>query len=340
MKTPSRTVAGLGPHGERPATPDTIVLTPEMRDHARSRAFRIAIVLHTTASDWSQRQIAGITSVLHDAAAVVVDVVDCSYDASTQIAAIDALELQRPDAVISIPFGSGVVADAFHKLSTSGIKLIFLDNAPAGLLPDRDYASVVSCDNFGLGQLAAGLLSPYVPAQGKICVVAYKIDFFATAQREIAFRKWMRRERPDVTLTQVKFETPARVGDVIGPYLDRHPDVDGLFVLWDEVAVETLRFIKPLIKRPVMTTVDLGRAVAAALAEGSVLKGVAAQHPYEQGAAAALAAIVALVGASVPPWIVLPGLAVTADNVVAAYQTVGGTPSSPEWQAQPVTDKC
>ena len=72
-------------------------------------------------------------------------------------------------------------------------------------------------------------------------IVAYKVDFFATAQREIAFSKWMRRERPDITLTQVKFETPAQSGLVA--YLDCHPDLDGLFVVWDEPAVLSVREI-------------------------------------------------------------------------------------------------
>ena len=68
--------------------------------------------------------------------------------------------------------------------------------------------SVVSSDNFGLGQFAARPLSPHIPRNGSVCIVAYNVDFFATAQREIAFDKWMRRERPDITLTQLKFEIP------------------------------------------------------------------------------------------------------------------------------------
>ena len=82
-----------------------------------------------------------------------------------------------------------------------------------------------------------------------------------------------------------------------------------------------------------MTTVDLGKAVADALIRGDIVKGVAAQRPFEQGHAAAIAAVAALTGQPVPPWIVLPGLSVTAANVVDAYRTVGGEPASPALMA-------
>jgi ribose transport system substrate-binding protein len=323
-------VAGLGPHGERAATPDLIVLSAEMAEQARAAAFRVAIVLHTTASDWAKRQIAGIDAGLRRAGAIVVEIVDCGYDPARQVAAIERLILSRLDAVISIPVGSSAVADAFRKISAAGIKLVLLDNAPSGLLPEIDYVSVISSDNFGLGQIAARLLSPHVPPHGSVCVVAYNGDFFATAQREIAFNRWMHRERPDVALSHLKFETPDHAGDVVGPLLDQHPDLDGLFVVWDEPAVASLHVLEGRGRRPAMTTVDLGHAIAEALKGGGIVKGVAAQRPYEQGRIAATVAIVALTGNAVPPWIVLPGLAVTAANVAEAYKDVGGAPASSE----------
>ena len=326
-------LAGLGPHGERPATPETLGLSPEALSRACEGAYRIAVVLHTTTSDWSMRQLAGIRAGLAEAGATVIDVIDCAYDAATQVKAIELLVQQKPHAVISIPFGGSAVSRAFRAVSAAGIKLILLDNAPTGLLPEINYVSVVSSDNFSLGQIAASLLSPHVPSGGTVGVVAYKIDFFATAQREIAFSKWMRRERPDIVLTQVKFEMPAQSGLVVGPYLDCHPDLDGLFVVWDEPAVESLREISCRPRRLAMTTVDLGRAVADALISGDIVKGVAAQRPFEQGHAAAIAAVAALTGQPVPPWIVLPGLSVTSANVVDMYRYVGGEPASPALMA-------
>jgi ribose transport system substrate-binding protein len=319
-------VAGLGPHGERPASPELLRLSPAILEAARVRAFNAAIVLHTTASDWAQRQIAGIRAGLEKAGVTVIEIVDCGYDVATQIAALERLVQSRPDVVISIPVGGTAVADAFSKLSAAGIKLVLLDNAPSGLLQETDYVSVISSDNFGLGQIAASLLSPHIRHNGTVCVVAYNVDFFATAQREIAFGKWMRKERPDITLTQLKFGVPATAGSAVGCHLDSNPDLDGLFVVWDEPAVASLPAIAGRARLPVMTTVDLGKAISEALLEGTIVKGVAAQRPFEQGEIAATAAIFGLTGNTVPPWIVLPGVAVTAGNVAEVYEHVGGAP--------------
>ena len=326
-------VAGLGPHGERPATPEEIGLSSEALGYARDRAYKIAVVLHTTTSDWSKRQIAGIRAGLAEAGAAVVEVIDCAYDAATQVKAIERLVREKPDAVISIPFGGSAVSRAFRTVSAAGIKLILLDNAPlrpsagVGLRQRRLVRQFRSGADRGDPAVSA------CPVGGSVGIVAYKVDFFATAQREIAFSKWMGRERPDITLTQMKFATPAQSGLVVGPYLDRHPDLDGLFVVWDEPAVETVREISRRPRRPAMTTVDLGQAVADALIRGDIVKGVAAQRPFEQGNAAATTALAALTGQPVPPWIVLPGLSVTTANVVDAYRTVGGEPASPALMA-------
>jgi ribose transport system substrate-binding protein len=319
-------VVGLGPHGERASPPGLLGLSDEALAQARLRGFRVAILLHTTESDWARRQVAGIGSVLAKAGAATVDVIDCRYDAKVQAAAVEKLMKTRPDAVIGIPVGSTAVADAFRRLAAAGIKLVLLDNAPSGMVPEVDYVSVVSADNFGLGQIAADLLSPHIPPNGTVCVAAYNVDFFATAQREIAFGKWMREHRPDVALAHVKFERPEQAGDAVAPYLDAHPELDGLFVVWDEPAVAALPLIERRNPRPVMTTVDLGSAIADALREGDIVRGVAAQRPFEQGEVAAIAAIMALMGRPVPAWIALPGVPVTAENAIEAFKHVGGAP--------------
>lgn len=320
---------GLGPHGERPAGSEFAQLTPEVCAQAQTRGFEVAVLLHTQASDWSQRQIAGIRTRLADAGAHLSEIVDCDYRPDLQIAAVERLVAARPDAVIAIPVGGTAVADAFRRLSAAGIRLVLLDNVPSGLLPERDYVSAVSADNFRLGQIAAQLLAPHVPHDGRVCVAAYNVDYFATAQREIAFGKWMRRERPDIHLDPIKFEAPARAGEAVSAYLERGIVPDGFFIVWDEPAVAALPVLATCRPTPSMTTVDLGSAAARALGEGRILRGVAAQRPFEQGLTAASAAILSLTDRSVPPWIVIPGIAVTKDNVAAVYRDVGGTPSVP-----------
>jgi ribose transport system substrate-binding protein len=329
-RTTDRTsIAGLGPHGERAAAPDRLSLTESEAAVARRGRFTAAVVLHTTASDWAKQQLAGIVATLGRYSAAVIEVVDCGFAIDGQIAALDRLAHEAPDAVISIPIGNTAVAEAHRNLSRAGIKLVLMDNAPSGLLPGTDYASVVSADNFGLGEVAAVLLSPHVPRGGAVGILGYRVDFFATNEREIAFRRWMAAERPDIALRQAKFGSVEQAGDATARLLDANPDLAGLFVVWDEPAMRAVRTIRERGLCLPVTTVDLGNEAALELASGELVCGIGAQQPYDQGAAVARAAIMALIGRQPPAWVALPGLAVTPKEVLEAYQVVWHAPAPP-----------
>lgn len=320
-------ITGLGPHGEYAMPADQIALSEAEAVAARAGRFAIAVVLHTTSSDWSRQELAGIVAALGSYSAAVVEVIDCGFDMDAQRRGLRRLGGERLDAVISIPIGNAAVADAHRAISLANKTLVLLDNAPMGLLPGIHYASVVSADNFGLGVIAAELLSPYLPEEGVAGILTYGVDFFATNEREIAFRKWMGLHRPDVTLVRGKFTTIEEAGPAFDRLLAENDDLDGLFVAWDVPAISAVAAVRARGRSLPITTVDLGNAVALELTEGGLVKGIAAQRPYDQGAAAGVATLRALMGRPPPPWIALPGLAVTQRNVVEAYQVVWHAPA-------------
>jgi ribose transport system substrate-binding protein len=109
--------------------------------------------------------------------------------------------------------------------------------------------------------------------------------------------------------------------------LGQNDDLNGLFVAWDVPALDVLKAIRAHSRTLSVVTVDLGNAIAEELVAGELLKGVAAQRPYDQGAAAAIATLLSLVGGIPPAWIAAAGLAVTRENVVEAYQVVWHAPA-------------
>jgi ribose transport system substrate-binding protein len=205
-----------------------------------------------------------------------------------------------------------------------------MDNAPTGMLPSSDYASVVSADNFGLGQIGAELLSPHIPAGGTAGILGYGVDFFATHEREIAFRRWMGSHRPDVGLVRARFSDVSQVRSALAGLLDTHPTLSSIFAVWDVPAMQAVAELRARDLSLPVTTVDLGNEAAAELAWGRLIKGVAAQQPYDQGVALGVATILALLGRQTPPWMALPGLAVTRKNVLEAYQVVWHAPAPAE----------
>jgi ribose transport system substrate-binding protein len=313
---------GLGPHGERPFPADKLVLTEADADHARAGAFKAAIVLHTTASDWSRHELDGIVTTLNRHGAKVCEVVDCGYDKVRQNRELMRLAEAPIDVVISLPIGSSVVAEGHRAVARAHKKLVLLDNAPSGLRPGVDYVSLSSADNFGLGAIAAELASPYVPMEGVIGILTYESEFFVTNEREIAFRKWMGAERPDATVVRGRFR---RVDEGETAYIEllrANEDLDAIFVAWDVPALGVLAAIKKGARPLPMVTVDLGEDVAEELGRGGPLKGIAAQRPYHQGMAAALAALLSLIGRIPPVWISSTGLKVTKENLRQAVDDI------------------
>ncbi|SRR5579872_451646 len=320
-------ISGLGPHGEKAAPADKVLLSEDEAAAALAGRFKVAVVLHTTSSDWSRQELSGIAATLGAYSAAVVEVVDCGFDKDRQNRELLRLATGKVDAVISIPVGSAGVAEGHRAISKSGKKLILLDNAPSGFLQGADYASVVSADNFSLGQICAQLLSPYLPHEGVAGILTFGADFYATNEREIGFRKWNGLHRPDVTLVRGRFATVEEGGAAFDRLLVQNDDLNGLFVAWDVPALDVLKAIRAHSRTLSVVTVDLGNAIAEELVAGELLKGVAAQRPYDQGAAAAIATLLSLVGGIPPAWIAAAGLAVTRENVVEAYQVVWHAPA-------------
>jgi ribose transport system substrate-binding protein len=319
-------VSGLGPHGEIAQSPDRLRISAEDAERARQGKFRVAVVLHTTKSDWAKQHLVGIAKTLGDHGAAIIEVVDCNFSAATQNSSFERLIQSKPDAIISLPVGNTSMADAYRKASKAGIKLVLLDNVPTGLLPGRDYVSLVSADNFGLGQIAAELLSPHVATQGEVGILTYRKDFYATNEREIAFRRWIETKRPDVIVRQGEFDQPGRAGETLTQLLALHPNLSGVFAVWDEAAIPAMALMKASAKLLPMTTIDLGEEAAQALAEGTIMKGIGSQRPYDQGVAAARATLLSLIDRQPPPWLALPGLAVSPENIIESYQVIWHMP--------------
>ncbi|TCD13346.1 substrate-binding domain-containing protein [Oricola cellulosilytica] len=315
-------ITGLGPHGERAAAPSRVALTEDDIKSARGARFSVAIVFHTTDSDWSRQSLAGIAATLGHCGAVVTEVVDCGFDAGRQIEALTRLKDEDVDAIVSIPVANAAVVESHRQVARAGRRLILHDNVPTGLLPGSDYTSLVSADNFGLGLIGAELLSPHVQADADVGLLTYGVDFYATNERDIAFARWMRANRPDLVVRTQRFAALDRVGEALEELIDDRARLAGLFVVWDTPAMDAVATLERRGLDLPVTTVDLGLGGAMNLAAGKSIVGIAAQQPYMQGVAVAQTAILSLLNRPVPGWVALPGLAVTRSNVAENYQQV------------------
>ena len=144
--------------------------------------------MQTMNIEWSTEQVRGITDGLARCGGEVVAVTNPDFMVEKQIGQIDDMILLRPDAIISIPVDDVATAASCKKVQKAGIKLVMMDNVPAGLKHKEDYQTVVSSDSQGLGAVSALILDKYLPEGAEVGIITFGISFYVTNERTKGFR--------------------------------------------------------------------------------------------------------------------------------------------------------
>lgn len=317
-------ILSTGPHGEKATPATSLKLTDEEIAKVRAGKYTAAIVLHYAGNDWSTAQVQGLKDTFSKLGIKVVAVTDANFKAEKQVSDIESVVALNPNIIVSIPVDPVSTAPAYKKAAEKGIKLVFMDNVPNGLKPGKDYVSVVSADNYGNGVAAADIMAKALGYKGKIGVIYYDADFFVTNQRTQAFERTIKAKYPNIKIVdRGGFNDPNKASSVADAMLTKHPDLNGIFAVWDVPAEGVVAAVKAAGRKDlVVTTTDLGNNVARMIAEDDCVKGVGAQRPYDQGVAEATLAAFALLGKPAPSYVAVPSLAVTKDNVLEAYKQV------------------
>ncbi|PLT34477.1 substrate-binding domain-containing protein [Bacillus sp. V5-8f] len=316
-------IKSKGPHGEEAVSAKTLQLTEDEIAKIKEGKYTAALVMHYAGNDWATAQINGLKATFERMGINVVAVTDAQFKAEKQVSDIETVLAKKPDIIVSIPVDPVSTADAYKKAAAAGVKLVFMDNAPSGLVAGKDYVSVVSADNYGNGIQAADIMAEKLNKKGKIGVVFHDADFFVTKQRTDAFEATLKEKYPDMKIVARGGITDPNQGEkVASGMLTKNPDLDGIFAVWDVPAEGVLSAVRTSGKDIVVTTIDLGTNVAVEIAQDGIIKGLGAQLPFDQGIAEAILAGHALLGKETPPYVAVPALKVTSENILDAWKLV------------------
>jgi ribose transport system substrate-binding protein len=328
LATLQEEVLSKGPHGEEPTPASSVSLTAEEIDKIRALKSKAAIVMHyVTGSDWSQAQIAGLRSQFDKMGIEVIAVTDAGFKPERQVTNIETVLDLNPQIIVSIPTDGDITAAAYNEASQKGVKLVFMDNVPTGFAVGKDYVSVVSADNYGNGVVSAHLMAKALNSEGEIGIIYHAADFFVTRQRYEAFKRTITENYPKITIVAEQgirepnfFDDANQAATVM---LSANPGLKGIWAVWD-LPAEGVRSAALAARRDdlVITTIDLGLNVAVDMAANRLIKGVGAQRPYDQGVKEAILAGYALLGKQAPPYVALPALPVTRENLLDAWKTI------------------
>ena len=180
------TILSTGPHGESPTTATDVELTYAERKRLKELGATAAIVMHYQ-SDWSQAQIDGLQTEFARLGINVLAVTEAGFRPDRQVEELRSAIARGPDVIVSIPTDPVATADAFRDAAAHGVRLVFIDNVPAGFVAGRDYVSVVAADNYGNGVASAHLMAHALGGRGSVAMIEHDAEFVVTAQRAQAF---------------------------------------------------------------------------------------------------------------------------------------------------------
>jgi ribose transport system substrate-binding protein len=318
-------VLSTGPHGEKPTSAEEIQLTDEELQKIKGMNATAAIVMHYGGDDWSRAQINGLTTRFKEMGIKVIATTDADFDPGKQVSDIETVLAQKPDIIVSIPTDPVATADAYRKAAEQGVEIVFMDNVPDGFQQGKDYVSAVSADNYGNGVASAHLLASSLGGKGKVGAIYHAADFFVTQQRYEGFKKTMREEYPDIEIVADQGiagpDFAGQAEEAASAMLTANADLKGIWAVWDVPAEGVLAGARNAGRNDLsVTTIDLGTTAAIELASGGMIKGVGAQRPYDQGVAEANLAGYALLDKEAPPYVAVPVLPVTEQNVMDAWR--------------------
>jgi ribose transport system substrate-binding protein len=320
-------VFSAGPNGEKPAPASAAELTPAEIAQVKAKHATAAISMHYGGNDWAIAQVAGLKYEFANLGIRVLAVTDANFKPDRQVSDIETILSQKPDILVSIPTDPVATASAYQRAAAAGVRLVFMDNVPKGMTGGKDYVSMVSADNYGNGVVSAHLLARALGGKGEIGVIYHEADFFVTKQRWQGFTATIKKDYPDITIVEEKgIAGPDFAGDAQGvanALLSRHPNLDGIWAVWDVPAEGVLAAARSYGRYDLkIATEDLGKNVAIALAKDQLVVGLGAQVPFDQGVAEARLAAGALLGKTEPPYVALSALPVDHSNVLEAWKQV------------------
>ena len=325
-----------GPGGEEATPSGEIVLSGDEIGEVQAGGYTAALLWHT-AGAFTDAVSQGARDAFAELGIQVIAETNAQFDAAQQANDVETVMAQDPDIIISLVLDPVSGAVAFRPAVEAGVQLVFLSNVPEGYVHGVDYVGVVTDDLAAMGIAAADLLADALGGEGKVGFIFHDAAYYVTNQRDQAFKTWIGERYPGIEIVSEQgLADPAAAEEIAAALLTRNPDLDGIYAPWSAGPADgVLAALRAAGASDVaVVTLDLDTNVSLDLVEGGNIVGIAADEAYALGRTMALEGAYGLLGKQAPPFVVVPAIAVTADNIVDAYrQSLASDPPAEVMQA-------
>jgi len=314
-----------GPNGEHSTNAaDVPDPTQDCITKIKSENLKLAFLNGLSGNTW----MAAIEKGVREKAAAyglnVVATASTDFDPAKEAAAVETVMASKPDILITIPVDPASGAADYNPAVDAGVTLSFYDNPVTGYTAGKEYVAITTGDHYRMGKDAADLLAQALGGKGKYGFIQLDVVFYNSNNREKGFLAEMAQKYPDMqNVAWAGFTDDSTVGAATDAMLTQHPDLDGIYVSYSGgPATAVLASLQAANNTHVkVVTHDLDAANDVIMAtKGSNYYGTAIEHTYDEGAGTVKAAVLHLCKVDVPPFIVVPALAVTRDNLAQAWK--------------------
>lgn len=311
----------VGPAGDDPTSYTEVQLSDAQKNEARAKQLKIAILMHES-SDFSNSVIVGVQDTAKDLNANIVLVADAEFDANKQKTNIENALILNPDIIVALILDEVSGAAALRPAIDKGVKLSLLSNLPSSFVHGKDYASVVTDDLFGMGKSVAELINDALSGKGQVGYIFHDANYYVTNQRDAAVKNVIQQQFPGLEIVAERGIANPSDGEVIASaLLTQFPNLQAIYAPWNTIAEGVISAVRSAGRKDVKVfTMDLGETVALDLAKDGNIAGIVADLPYELGVTLANAGVLSALGYDTPPFITVPAIKVTKNNLAEAWE--------------------
>jgi ribose transport system substrate-binding protein len=245
------------------------------------------------------------------------------FDPAKEAAAVETVMAGKPDILITIPVDPVAGKADYKPALDAGTTIVFYDNPVSGWTAGKEYVTISTGDHYRMGKDAADLLGQALGGKGTYGFIQLDVPFYNSNNREKGFLAEMAQKYPDMkNVAWAGFTDAATVGAATDAMLTQHPNLDGIYISYSGAAApvfSSLQAAKNTHVKVVTHDLDAANDVIMATKDSNYF-GTAIEHTYYEGANTVKAAVLKRCGETVPPFIVVPALAVTRDNLAQAWQ--------------------
>ena len=312
-----------GPNGEQSVNAADIAdPTPECL--AQVKGLKLAFLNGLAGNTWMGAIEAGVRAKAAEYGIDVVATATSNFDPAQEATAVETLMASKPDILVTIPVDPTAGAANYKPALDAGTTLVFYDNPVDGWTGGKEYVAIVTGDHYRMGKNAADLLAQAIGETGTYGFIQLDVPFYNSNNREKGFLAEMAQAHPGLkNVAWAGFTADTTVGPDTDAMLLQHPDLDGIYVSYSggpaTAVLASLASASNTTTKVVTHDLDAANDVIMATA-GSNYAGTAIEHTYDEGANTVKMAALSRCGVEVPPFIVVPAMAVNRDNLAQAWQ--------------------